>query len=122
MAGLTSGRLWIAPVSYTHLDVYKRQEQSGREDLSYPDIPELPEKEKLALEKAATGLYLSGHPLEAYAEKIAASGARPIGEILALAAEGAGETLEGEFVTLAGIVMTKRIKTTRSGLSLIHIF
>ena len=91
------------------------EEQSGREDLSYPDIPELPEKEKLALEKAATGLYLSGHPLEAYAEKIAASGARPIGESLALAAEGAGETLEGEFVTLAGIVMTKRIKTTRSG-------
>ncbi len=93
------------------------EEQAEQEDLSYPDIPELPEKEKLALEKAATGLYLSGHPLEAYAEKIAASGARPIGEILAAAAEEAGETLEGEFVTLAGIIMTKRIKTTRSGSS-----
>lgn len=34
--------------------------------LEYPNIKEYPEKEKLAFEKALTGVYFSGHPLEHY--------------------------------------------------------
>jgi len=35
-------------------------------DLSLPDIPELPERELLALEKEVLGFYLSSHPLSEY--------------------------------------------------------
>ena len=31
-----------------------------------PDVPELPDREKLALEKLTTGLYISGHPMAEY--------------------------------------------------------
>ena len=35
-------------------------------DLSLPDIPEVPERELLALEKEVLGFYLSSHPLSEY--------------------------------------------------------
>ena len=35
-------------------------------DDSFPDRPEFSEKEKLAMEKECLGIYVSGHPLEAY--------------------------------------------------------
>lgn len=39
-------------------------------DFVYPNAPEYNQREKLRLEKKVSGVYLSGHPLEAYSEKL----------------------------------------------------
>lgn len=39
-------------------------------DISLPDAPEVPAREKLAWEKEFLGLYISGHPLEEHKEKL----------------------------------------------------
>lgn len=90
------------------------------EDLRKDDfaiLPELPENLLLQKEKAATGLYLSGHPLRAYQKTLARFSSASVGEILA-ANEGyfMGEitTLtDGQTVTIAGLIAARKDKITK---------
>ena len=50
-------------------------------DASLPAVPAWTESEALAFEKEALGLYMSGHPLQRYAEAIEACGARRLVEL-----------------------------------------
>ena len=61
-----------------------------REPLHLPDIPEFSAQERMAMEKETTGLYLSGHPMDAYRELSRRLGAAPIGRILEDFAQEAG--------------------------------
>ncbi len=45
-------------------------DDTGIDDLEYPDIPEYVNKVKLHLEKEIAGVYLSGHPLDEYASRM----------------------------------------------------
>lgn len=53
-------------------DMFGEEEKQEEETLTLkdnlPDIREIPIKEKLLMEKEVLGLYISGHPLEQYAE------------------------------------------------------
>ena len=79
----------------------------------YPDLPELPIREKLNLEKAATGFYLSGHPLSEYQADIERVGGVPIRDVLRADTE---DSLchDGQVVTVAAVITGRRLKTTRS--------
>ena len=61
------------------------------QQVSRPNIPELSAREKMDMEKETTGLYLSGHPMDDYRDKVKLAGAVPIGQIL----EAFGETETG---------------------------
>ncbi|MDD6313328.1 MAG: DNA polymerase III subunit alpha [Firmicutes bacterium] len=76
-------------------------------DIVYPDIPEFPEREKLAHEKECCGVYLSGHPLYRYeplSDKIGAANAE---ELSAMPDNSA--------VTLLGMVDSVKLKPTKKG-------
>ena len=45
-------------------------ENDGVDELEYPNIAEYAQKQKLQLEKSIAGVYLSGHPLNDYVDKI----------------------------------------------------
>ena len=80
-----------------------------------PNIPELSAREKMTMEKETTGLYLSGHPMDDYRDKVKGAGAVPIGQIL----EAFGETETGAFqdgqkVAVAGVITKVKSKTTRN--------
>ncbi|MBR6311534.1 MAG: DNA polymerase III subunit alpha, partial [Oscillospiraceae bacterium] len=80
-----------------------------------PDIPELPARKLLELEKEATGLYLSGHPMDEYRAAANKGGAVPISRIIASFGEDAtGEYSDDDFVTVAGIVSSVKTKTTKN--------
>ena len=81
-----------------------------------PDVPELPKKELLSMEKETTGLYLSGHPMDDYIAIVREAKTPALGAILAdFGPEGAGETYRDEmFVTVCGIITSVRLKTTKS--------
>ena len=74
-------------------------------------------QEKLAMEKEVTGLYLSGHPMDAYAQVIRRSGAVPIGAVVASDnAEGAPSRFrDNQSITLAGVIAKAKTKSTRNG-------
>ena len=82
-------------------------------EIAYPDIPEFPKEELLAFEKEVLGIYISGHPLEAYEEVwrryTTASSAdfQPGGE------DGLPSVKDGERVVIGGIITEKTIKYTR---------
>jgi len=70
-----------------------------------PDVPGWPEIQQLAFEKEALGLYMSGHPLERFAESMRAFGARRIAELTSSEAD----------VWVGGIVSGLRPLKTKKG-------
>ncbi len=99
----------------------------------YPDLPEYTLRERLLMEREATGQYFSGHPLDEYRDHEATFSPTPIREILsafaaaddAEAAETAepAQSTEGQSaafadkqtVTVAGAVAKRVNKQTRKG-------
>jgi DNA polymerase-3 subunit alpha len=53
------------------------------EAVRLPDAPPWTEAQQLAYEKEALGLYMSGHPLERFAEELKTFGAKRVGELTA---------------------------------------
>lgn len=80
-----------------------------------PNLPELSAREKMNMEKETTGLYLSGHPMDDYREKIKGAGAVHISEILAAFGETeTGDFRDGQTVAVAGVITKTKTKTTRN--------
>lgn len=75
---------------------------------AYPDIPEFSLKEKLLLEKEASGMYFSGHFIDNYEQHLQTLPHTPISEILNREA-----ITEHEGVAVGGIVSAVTVKTTR---------
>ncbi|MBQ6890750.1 MAG: DNA polymerase III subunit alpha [Oscillospiraceae bacterium] len=76
-----------------------------------PNMPELPKNELMLMEKATTGLYLSGHPMDDYRKLLKGSHVVPIAELLM---EDSGYR-DDQIVSVAGIVQEVKTKATRSG-------
>jgi len=71
------------------------------------EAPAWTHKEMLANEKAAIGFYVSGHPLEDYADKIAQLNCTPIPEL--------ADVEPNARVRVAGIVSDFTVRTTKKG-------
>nr|WP_297278862.1 DNA polymerase III subunit alpha [uncultured Butyricicoccus sp.] len=86
-------------------------------EIVLPDVPELDKKELLALEKQTTGLYLSGHPMDAYQDLAVRADAARIRKINDDLSADADEPYykDGMTVRLACVVSSVRLKSTRSG-------
>ena len=84
--------------------------------LALPQVPEFSRMELMSMEREMTGLYLSGHPMDDYRDKIKRLGAAPIGRILSdfAAEQGPGAYADGQVVTVAGIVGSHRTRTTKN--------
>ena len=90
-------------------------EQEEAVQIPIPDVEEYTAREKMAMEKEATGLYLSGHPMDEYRETVRRIGAAPIGALLADFAPGGGRRYaDGQLVTLAGVISSARTRTTKN--------
>ncbi len=84
------------------------QDASGGGEVSQlPDKPELPEAERLQLEKAALGFYISGHPLNEYRQEITRFATH---ETAALE-----RCVDNSEVIVGGIIRSVRLMLTRRG-------
>lgn len=87
-----------------------------------PDIPEFSRKELLNMERETCGLYLSGHPMEELKPLAAKVHAVPIGRLLQAVEEDSDELLrDGQYVTLAGVVMTMKVKLTKKQTQMAYV-
>jgi DNA polymerase-3 subunit alpha len=80
-------------------------ETDCQEDAALPSVRAWSETEALAAEKDALGLYITGHPLQRYAEAIAAAGGRRLADL----------TQPEPDCAIAGIVSGLRSLKTRKG-------
>ena len=71
-------------------------------------MPEMDEDTKLSLEKEATGLYLSGHPLDKYSSVLSRMGLTKTADILS------GKLGDGKRVTVAGIMGPLKVKQLKN--------
>ena len=86
-------------------------EEQATEEKQLPNVPDFTLRERLNMEKETTGLYLSGHPMNEYRETIEKIGSSTVLEIK----QAHGEDPEAEKrVRLCGIVLNKKMKTTKS--------
>lgn len=87
--------------------LFGEEELATSVELRLPDIPEAPKKEILAWEKEMTGFYITGHPLDEYAQRI--SGLLPIAKLKD------GNIKERKLVRVAGIILEVKRITTKKG-------
>ncbi|MBR3504408.1 MAG: DNA polymerase III subunit alpha [Clostridia bacterium] len=81
-----------------------------------PELPELPPRALLSLEKEMTGVYITGHPLDEYREELGAMevNTRFLAS-LAEEREDKGVSLDGMRADMGGIVIEKKVKATKKG-------
>ena len=98
-------------------------ETAQQQALVLPDIPEFSPQELMAMERATTGLYLSGHPMDAYRSVARASGAVPIGRVMEDFAqeEGPADFSDGQRLTLAGVVTASKTKMTKKNTMMAYV-
>ena len=91
--------------------------------IALPDIPELPKRELLSMEKETTGLYLSGHPMDEYrdlAQKADAASIRRIIDDLSGESEQPVYK-DGMTVRLACVITAVRLKSTKNGSMMAYV-
>ncbi len=86
-------------------------------DYAYPDLDELPAKERLRQEKESMGMYFSGHPFDDYEAHAKAFHAVSIGEILSSFEEDGDPNAyeDHQRITVAGLITSRVNKQTRAG-------
>ena len=86
--------------------------QSGEPSMEHAE--DFSQADKLSMEKEVTGMYLSGHPMSAYAGLYQEGGYARMDEILQSAGEEeTGRYRDGQWVTVLGMVTGIRKKVTR---------
>ncbi len=91
--------------------------QGDADEAELPDIPEYSRNLLLSMEKETTGMYMSGHPLESRADELRAIQATPLVSL----SSGDAAQLDGKWVTVAGILNSVRLKTTKAGAMIAYV-
>ena len=90
------------------------EEEKEQFDMKYPDLPEYEKEEKLAYEKEVLGIYLSGHPLEDYEEKLRKN-VKSYSKDFVEEEDGTMVVTDNQYTSIGGMVEDIVIKNTRTG-------
>lgn len=96
-------------------------EEAGDIPIPVPDVPELPFGELLRMEKEATGMYLTGHPLTPYKEHYKTIRADRLDKVLTAIEENTGDYNDGANVRLLCLIGNVRVQATRSGARMAYV-
>ena len=88
-------------------DLLKAKKNVAPTPLRLPDVPEWDSRTKLQYEKESLGFYISGHPIDFYAEQIA--------KLCTTQTSGLQEHREGAEVILCGVLSVIKELTTKRG-------
>lgn len=93
-------------------------EMLSQSSIQIPEISEMPKPVLLAKEREATGLYLSGHPLDAYSDALKQF---PYSVLNLSEADGTGVIKDEMIVTVGGMLSQCKQRPTKSGTGLIGL-
>lgn len=90
------------------------EEEKQDYEISLPDVTEYSKDQLLALEKEVLGVYVSGHPLEAYENRIKKNCTASSNDFEIDEETGKTKVTDDEIVIIGGMVTAKTVKTTRN--------
>lgn len=90
------------------------EEEKTDYEINLPDVGEYTIEQKLSFEKEVMGIYVSGHPLEAYAELLKRNITATTMDFAVDEESGEVKVKDGGFATVGGIITSKTVKTTRT--------
>ena len=92
-------------------------------EIPLPNIPEFSPEELMNMEKETTGLYLSGHPMDAYRAVVRAMKVPGIGAVVEDFAQEGGPTrfADGQRIALAGVITSSKTKTTKNNTLMAYV-
>ena len=101
------------------MDLFGNPDEGGEArpvSIPIPDIEEFSARERMAMEKETTGLYLTGHPMDEYRAAVKKIGASPIGAVMNdfAAEDGPRSFADGQYITVAGVVAGARTRPTKN--------
>ncbi len=112
---------------------FASEEEKADYEIKYPDVGEFPKEMLLGFEKEVLGIYLSGHPLEEYVEKIRKNITAVASDFaLAEAEEGNLEAMktgvttqvkvkDNQHVIVGGLIAEKKVTFTRNNKAMAYI-
>ncbi len=83
--------------------------------ITLPDVPEFSKDELLAFEKETMGIYVSGHPMDAYWELWQKNITATAADFIVDEETDRARVVDSSVVTIGGMVTGKTVKTTRTG-------
>jgi DNA polymerase-3 subunit alpha len=93
------------------------EEDDPSTSIPIPKLPEINAADRMAMEKETTGLYLSGHPMDDYRALLKNTHVVPIGALM----DEESRYRDDQIVSVAGIVQTVKMKTTRSNSMMAYV-
>ena len=97
-------------------DMFGGQEEQALlgTELTLPNLPDYPARAKLKMEKEASGVYMTGHPLDDYLDIISRM-PYTAAQITEIDENGEQPDLDGVFVDLGGMLTEVKEKATKKG-------
>ena len=93
------------------------EEEDASAQVTIPRMAEMSKAEMMAMEKETTGIYLSGHPMDDYRSFLKNTHVVPIGDLMQENSPYSDE----QIVSVAGIVQSIKMKTTRSNSMMAYV-
>lgn len=90
------------------------EEQREEFEISFPDVPEFPQEDLLAMEKEVLGTYVSGHPLKAFEERWQKNITNTTTDFMLDEETGKTRVEDGSRSTIGGLIEGKTIKYTKN--------
>ena len=90
------------------------EEEKQNFQITFPNVGEFPKEELLAFEKESLGIYVSGHPMEAYEESWRKNITAMATDFIVDEETEAAKVKDGDRVTIGGMITGKTVKTTRT--------
>ncbi len=93
------------------------EEEEAGAKIPIPRRPELNRADLMAMEKETTGIYISGHPMDDYRTLLRGTHVVPIGKLM----DEESKYEDDQIVSVAGIVQTVKMKTTRNNSMMAYV-
>lgn len=93
---------------------FVEEEEKSNFQISFPEVGEYTKDELLAFEKEMLGVYISGHPMEAFEESWRKNATAISTDFVVDEETGSANVRDDSFVTVGGMVTAITLKTTRT--------
>lgn len=126
--------LQVLPTLLTNIDNYRQSTKYGQVgffelgggdhlsfDVEMPEVSEFPKNELLKMEKDMTGLYLSGHPMDKYADICKHLGYADTIDLIEAGKEEMSKYKDRSNVKICGIITHTTLKQTRNNASMAFV-
>ncbi len=84
------------------------------DEIIFPEVGEYTKEELLAFEKEVLGIYVSGHPLEAYELLLKRNATANTADFIIDEESNTVKVTDGDTVTVGGMITSRTLKTTRT--------